>query len=137
MLEFDNVYIKKDGIMIMCVNLSDCLREPESKEDIEKRLLELFLPHITDDKREIDRRPENQFTLDDLKYCQFQGNMLVRNPKPYNLEIESPNPEYFLVINFGDRKLLVENWGDGECGHQEFYYYDGKEVRYAHELFLC
>lgn len=104
----------------------------------DKEILKIFLPHITDDKRDFcyEGRPKNQFSLDDLVGCKLTNKRLIKNPKPYKKGIEEPNPEHFLVLELDSEKyLLVESWGSGGGLSKEFYYYDGESVRYAHELF--
>ena len=79
---------------------------------------------------------EPQFTLTDLLGKTIIGYKQIKNSKDYDPEVESPNPEYFDVLSFTDGTfLLSENWGDGECDHLRFYYYDGNSTKYLDELF--
>lgn len=79
---------------------------------------------------------DSQFTLLDLVGKTISSHRKIRNVRKYNPECQSPNPEFFDVLEFNDgAMLLTENWGDLECGHLDFYYYNGKEVLFSDELF--
>ncbi len=79
---------------------------------------------------------EPQFTLTDLIGKTILGYRQIKNPKDYDPEGFGPNPEYFDVLSFTDGTfLLSENWGDGECAHLNFYYYDGDNTKYSDQLF--
>ncbi len=79
---------------------------------------------------------EPQFSLEDLVGKTLESVRKVKNPKQYNPEVESPNPEYFTALIFSDRTFLVdERWGDGECAHHDSYYFNGRETLYSDKLF--
>ena len=102
-----------------------------------KKILDIFEEHITSDKRNHYNKTI-EFTLKDVfvKGKTSSGWRRIKNPKQYNPLIESPNPGYFEVIEFNDDTiLLTESWGDGECGHLNAYYFNGKKVLFTPYLF--
>ena len=79
---------------------------------------------------------EPHFYLEDLVGKTIQAYRQIRNPRKYDSTRESPNPEHFDILLFSDGTFLAtENWGDGECGHLNYYYYNGQETRYSDQLF--
>ena len=79
---------------------------------------------------------EPQFSLHYLVGKTIQAYRQVKNPKEYDTTRENPNPEYFDVLVFFDTTFLAaENWGDGECGHVNYYYHDGQRTLYSDQLF--
>lgn len=79
---------------------------------------------------------EPQFSLQDLVGKTIQSHRQIRNPRKYDPTRENPNPEYFDVLLFSDGTFLTtENFGDGECGHLNYFYYDGQKTRYSDQLF--
>ena len=76
------------------------------------------------------------FFLGDLVGKTIEEYRKIKNPKKYDQNLESPNPEYFNVLIFSDRTFLAtENWGDGECEHLNCYYHNGKKTLYSDQLF--
>ena len=95
------------------------------------KLDEHYVSHY---KRKDTDKPE--FTLADLVGKTLVSGRLIKNPRSYDPECESPNPEYFTVIELtGNSVLLTEMWGDMECGHLEAYLFDGKRVLHSDSLF--
>jgi hypothetical protein len=79
---------------------------------------------------------ESQFSLEDFTGKTIVEHRKIKNPKPYDPEVASPNPENFDVLVFSDNTFLVtECWGDGECGHLNYYYYNGNKTLYSDRLF--
>lgn len=77
-----------------------------------------------------------QFGLKDLLGERFIGVRKIKNPKEYDSSRESPNPEYFDLIEFESGGFLLteeEGWEDGTTLH--CFYYDGRSVRYTDRLF--
>ncbi|MEK6914513.1 MAG: hypothetical protein AABW83_02575 [Nanoarchaeota archaeon] len=103
------------------------------------------LDEISDDfilmkKSEVSKLPLfksfRQFDLSDLIGEMIVQTREIKNPKEYNPEVESPNPEYFKVLIFKSDNFLIfeeEGWQDGTTLHS--YFYDGKSVRYNNDLF--
>ena len=84
----------------------------------------------------LEERFSQQFSLKDLVGKTIESHRKIKNPRKYNPEVESPNPEYFNALIFSDGTFLVtERWGDGESGHLNCYYYDGRKTIYSHQLF--
>jgi hypothetical protein len=78
----------------------------------------------------------SHFVLDDLIGKTIRDHRLIKNPRKCNPEKESPNPEYFDVLVFNDNTfLMTECWGDGECGHLRYYFYNGQKTSYSDRLF--
>ena len=79
---------------------------------------------------------EPQFSLGDLVGKTVESTRKIKNPEKYNPQTSSPNPEYFDLVLFSDDTfLLSRNWGDCECAHVEFYYFDGSRTLYSDSLF--
>ena len=79
---------------------------------------------------------EPQFSLEDLVGKMIHEHRRIKNPRKNNPKVESPNPEYFDALIFSDRTFLVtENFGDGECGHLHYYFYNGHKTLYSDQLF--
>src|SRR3990172_1162184 len=82
----------------------------------------------------VKREFKPQFSLQDLVGKTIQTHRKIKNPREYKPEFESPNPEYFDALIFSDGTFLVtERWGDGESGHLNCYYYDGRKTIYSHQ----
>lgn len=103
----------------------------------DKQIWEIFKPHVTGDKRVLfsdDLKP--QFTLADLVGKTVGNHRRMENPKPYNPEVESPNPRYFDILEFADGSiLLTEYWGWHDGTTLNCYLYNGKDVLFTNELF--
>lgn len=79
---------------------------------------------------------KSDFTLEDLVGKTISGYRRIKNNRSFDPTRESPNPEYFSVLEFSDGSmLLTEKWGDLENTHLHHYYYDKKTVRFSSELF--
>ena len=77
-----------------------------------------------------------QFSVNDLFGERIVSYRKIKNPKEYDPERESPNPEYFDVWIFESENFLLfedEGWGDGSTLH--CFYYNGSNVRYTDRLF--
>lgn len=70
------------------------------------------------------------FTLENLVGKTISNHKKIKNPKPYNPKIESPNPEYFNVLEFSDGSILLfKAWGDTECVHLSSYLYESRDKK--------
>ena len=97
-------------------------------------LSDVFILEKMEEAKEVEFEP--QFSLQDLVGKTISGCRQIRNPRKYNPEVESPNPENFDVVLFTDKSFLItKNWGDGECGYLKYYYYDGQKTLYSDQLF--
>lgn len=100
-------------------------------------MTELTETYILERKNEaVESEFEPKFSLEDLVGKTISEHRKIKNPKEYDPEKESPNPEYFDVLVFSDGTfLLTENWGDCECGHLKYYYFNGRKTLYSDQLF--
>ena len=79
---------------------------------------------------------EPQFSLQHLVGKTISEHRQIKNPREYDHTRESPNPENFDILIFSDRTFLVtEKWGDGGCGHLNYYYHNGQKTLYSDQLF--
>ena len=79
---------------------------------------------------------EPQFSLLDLVGKTIREHRQIRNPREYDPTRESPNPKNFDLLIFSDETFLItENWGDGECGHLNYYYHNDQKTFYSDQLF--
>lgn len=80
----------------------------------------------------------SQFSLADLVGKGIDEHRQIRNPREYDPETSSPNPEFFDVFIFSDETfLLTENRGDGECTTLHSFFYNGNRTLYSDSLFGC
>ena len=94
-------------------------------------------PHfLTDEAINVPEGRYNQFNLGDMLGEINLGYRKIKNPKVYDPKVESPNPEYFDVIEFengGFWLTEVQRWNGGITYHS--FYYDGQTIRYTDKLF--
>jgi len=98
-------------------------------------LYAIFEPHVWHDKHDRDVEPDSDFNLEMLV-----GREIVNSRSLLNKQIDPSfgcaNPYGFRVIEFKDGSILLsENWGDGECGHLNFYFYDKERMYFSSRLF--
>ena len=100
----------------------------------DSEILDIFKKHITYDKRTWEC-PDPQFTLRDFIGKTIDHHRRIRNPTEYDPNWESPNPEFYSVLEWTDGSILLfENYGDGECSKTNSYYYNGKKVLFSQSL---
>ena len=78
----------------------------------------------------------SQFSLRDLLGERIVGIKKIKNTREYDSKRQSPNPEYFDVLEFESGGFLLveeEGWQDGTTLHS--FYYNGKITRYSDKLF--
>ena len=79
---------------------------------------------------------KREFSLDDLIGKTIQEHRQIKNPRNHARERIVPNPEYFDVLVFSDYTFLFScSISDCECTQTHFYYFDGKNIRKASDLF--
>ena len=79
-----------------------------------------------------------QFSLTDLLGERIVGIKKIKNTRKYDPERESPNPEYFVVLEFQSGNfLLIEEEGCNDFTIQHCFYYNGNKTRYSDKLFNC
>ena len=99
-------------------------------------MVELSDESILDKISRRSRETKPEFSLDDLVGKTISSRRKIKNPRDYDPEVTSPNPEYFNVLEFSDGTfLLTENWGDGDCEHIDFFYFNGQKTLYSSALF--
>ena len=97
-------------------------------------LTDKYILECMSEAREIEFEP--QFSLEDFVGKTIESHRRIKNPRKYNPQTESPNPEYFDVLVFSDKTfLLTKMWGDGECAHLNAYYFNGNRTLYSDSLF--
>ena len=102
-----------------------------------KGLMEVLREDITYRQfDQIERRKEketqSQFTLEYLTGKTIQEVRKIKN----NTKTRRYSSEKLDVLIFTDETFLVnEHWGDGECGHIDSYFYNGKKVLFSPRLF--
>ena len=69
-------------------------------------ILKIFGEHITSDKRGYEN-PKPQFNLNDLVEKTISVHRRIKNPRQFNSEWTSPNPEFYDVLEFSDGAILL------------------------------
>ena len=94
-------------------------------------------PHfLTEAAMDVPQERYRQFGLADMVGERIMRAWKIKNPREYDPEVESPNPEYFDVIEFESGGFLLveaQGWDDGTTYHS--FYYDTRSTRYADGLF--
>ena len=109
-------------------------RSDKQKRELAKNLIALAVRLAKNrEPKQITRKP---FSQRDLIGKTIEEYVLVGNPRPVFTSMQSPNPAQFEVQLYTDGTfLLADSWGDGECGHLDFYYHNGKELFHSSDLF--
>jgi len=106
----------------------------------DEQILKIFqssLEQAYQRRSSIEDPSEPGFTLKDLVGKTIKNYREIKNPRPYNPKYENPNPWNYNVLEFTDGSILLsERWGDGECGHINFYYYDKSKIRVSDDFDL-